>query len=402
MCAARMKYFVLIMDGAAGWPLPSREGKTCLELARTPNLDVFAGEGMCGIARTVPVGMEPSSACACMSLLGYNPRVYYRGRGSIEARSMEIPVARGEVVFRCNLVSARDGKMESYASGYIPNEESHQLIAALNKQLGNHELAFYPGISYRHICKLAGHEETLEATCVPAHNIPGRSIAENLPSGDGSEYLRELMSRAAPILEGHPVNQERVARGDVPANMIWLFWGSGQIPAMPAFTETYGLKAAITSGVDLLQGLGKMVNMEILDIPGVTGDIYNDYRNQIRGAVEALESNDLVVAHVEAPDEAGHDGSIDDKIQAIERIDSEMLSVLRGMGADNLKLLVAPDHPTPIETQTHVPDPVPFLMWGSGFSANGASRFTEREAAHTGIAVDPGHDLMAKFVAQGK
>jgi 2,3-bisphosphoglycerate-independent phosphoglycerate mutase len=401
MCAARMKYFVLIMDGAAGWPLPSREGKTCLELARTPNLDALASEGMCGTARTVPVGMEPSSACACMSLLGYDPRVYYRGRGSIEARSMEIPVGQGEVVFRCNLVSVRDGKMESYASGYIPNEESHQLVAALNEQLGSHEVTFYPGISYRHICKLAGHEETLEASCVPAHNIPGGSIAENLPSGVGSDYLRELMSRAAPILEDHPVNRERVLRGDVPANMIWLFWGSGQIPAMPGFAETYGLKAAITSGVDLLQGIGKMVSMQILDIPGVTGDICNDYGSQVRGALGALEANDLVVAHVEAPDEAGHDGSIDDKIQAIERIDDEMVSLLRDMGPDKLRLCVAPDHPTPIETQTHVPDPVPFLVWGRGFSANGATRFTERQAARTGVLVDPGHELMAKFVAQG-
>ncbi|MFC2008555.1 cofactor-independent phosphoglycerate mutase [Chloroflexota bacterium] len=396
-----MKYFVLIMDGAAGWPLPSREGRTCLELARTPNLDALASEGACGTARTVPVGMEPSSACACMSLLGYDPRVYYRGRGSIEARSMEIPVGPGEVVFRCNLVSARDGKMDSYASGYIPNEESHQLVAALNEQLGNHEVTFYPGISYRHICKLAGHEETLEATCVPAHNIPGEPIAKNLPSGAGSDYLRDLMSRAAPILEAHPVNRQRVARGDVPANMIWLFWGSGQIPAMPAFAETYGLNAAITSGVDLLQGIGKMVKMQILDIPGVTGDICNDYGRQIRGALDGFETNDLVVAHVEAPDEAGHDGSIDDKIQAIERIDSEMLSLLRDMGPDNLRLFVAPDHPTPIETQTHVPDPVPFLMWGSGFSSNGAVRFTEQQAVRTGVSVDPGHDLMAKFVAQG-
>jgi len=396
-----MKYFVLITDGAAGWPLSSRQGKTCLELARTPVLDAIASEGTCGKARTVPVGMEPSSACACMSLLGYDPRVYYRGRGSIEARSMEIPVNQGEVVFRCNLVSVRDGKMDSYASGYIPNEESHELIAALNEQLGSDEVKFFPGISYRHICKLAGHEETLEATCVPAHNIPGGSIEENLPSGVGSEYLRDLMSRAAPILEAHPVNRRRIARGDVPANRIWLFWGSGQIPSMPDFKATYGVQAAISSGVDLLQGIGKMVDMQILDIPGVTGDILNDYGSQIRGTVDALGTNDLVVAHVEAPDEAGHDGSIEDKIAAIERIDSEMLSVLRDIGSENLRLFVAPDHPTPIQTQTHVPDPVPFVMWGNGFSSNGARRFTEQEAASTGLVVDPGHELMGRFVSQG-
>ncbi len=396
-----MKYFVLIMDGAAGWPLPHRDGRTCLELAYTPNLDAIVTDGWGGTARTVPVGMEPSSACACMSLLGYDPRQYYKGRGSIEARSMEIPVGKEEVVFRCNLVSARDGRMDSYASGYISSEESHQLIASLNERLGSRELSFHPGISYRHICKIAGHEETLDAVCIPAHNIPGGSIADNLPSGEGSEYLRELMFASQPILENHPVNAARVARGEVPANMIWLFWGSGQLPEMPSFSDTYGVRGAITSGVDLLQGLGKMVGLHVLDIPGVTGDIWNDYAGQIGGAVAALESHDLVVAHVEAPDEAGHDGSIDDKIEAIERIDSEMVSVLRRLDPESTRILIAPDHPTPIETQTHVADPVPFVIWGAGFSGNGVSRFTEAEAVSTGVHVDAAHLLMDKFVGRG-
>lgn len=399
MNAATVKHCVLIMDGAAGWPLQERNRRTCLELARTPNLDALARDGFLGKVRTVPHGMEPSSACACMTLLGYDPRVYYRGRGSIEARSMEIPVAENEVVFRCNLVSVRDGRMHSYSSGYINNEESHQLIGALNNALGDHGVAFFPGISYRHICRLADRMETLQATCTPAHNIPGAPVSEYLPSGAGAGFLRDLMARSVDVLAHHPVNEARVERGDVPANMIWLFWGSGQIPPMPAFEATYGLSAAMTSGVDLLLGLAKMADIRVLDIPGVTGDIYNDYAAQMEGALVALEEVDLVVIHVEAPDEAGHDGSAEDKVQAIERIDSDMVARLRKLGKDRVRVLIAPDHPTPLQVQTHVADPVPFLLWGNSFESNGAGRFTESEAEATGAVVDEGFYLMRTFTS---
>ncbi|HHE41712.1 MAG TPA: cofactor-independent phosphoglycerate mutase, partial [Dehalococcoidia bacterium] len=225
MNAATGKHCVLIMDGAAGWPLQQRRGRTCLELAHTPNLDALVREGFLGKVRTVPVGMEPSSACACMSLLGYDPTVYYRGRGSIEARSMEIPVAKNQVVFRCNLVSIRDGRMHSYSAGYISNEESHELIRALNAALGDDDVRFFPGISYRHICRLTDHMEALEAECTPAHDIPGGAISDYLPRGNGAGFLRELMARSVDVLASHPVNRVREERGDVPANMIWLFWG---------------------------------------------------------------------------------------------------------------------------------------------------------------------------------
>ncbi len=399
MGAANGKYFFLIMDGAAGWALPAYGDRTCLELAETPNLDALVREGRMGLVRTVPPGMEPSSACACMSLLGYDPRVYYKGRGSIEARSMELPVGDGEVVFRCNLISASEGRMGSYSCGYIGNEEAHELVGALNEALGNREVSFHPGISYRHICKIRGHEETLSATCTPAHDIPGGLIADHLPEGEGSEYLRDIMHRSEAVLANHPVNIRRRARGEPPATMVWLFWGSGQIAPMPSFRDKFGLRAAMTSGVDLLLGLAKMADMRVLSIPGVTGDIGNDYGAQLRGALDALRSNDLVVAHVEAPDEAGHDGSITDKVEAIERIDRDMVAPLRRLGPQGIRLLIAPDHPTPIRVQTHVPDPVPFLMWGTGFAPNGAAHFTETEAARTGLLVDEGYRLMAEFTA---
>jgi len=393
-----MKYCVLIIDGASGLPLPERGGKTCLELAHTPHLDAMAQEGTLGLVRTVPPGMEPSSACACMSVLGYDPKLYYRGRAAIEARSMGIPIDDEEVVFRCNLVAVRDGKMWDYSSGHISTDEAQALIAALNESLGNDQVHFYPGVSYRHICKLKGREDTLLATCTPPHDIPDKPVSEFLPGGSGSDLLRDLMKRSEVVLRDHPVNIERGSRGDIPTTMIWLFWGSGKIPDMPPFKQIYGLNAALTSGVNLLQGLARMVGMDTLDIPGVTDGLDNDYAAQAAGALEALEEHDLVVIHIEAPDEAAHVGSIDDKIEAIQRIDREVLSQLRSWRPDGLRTLILPDHPTPIKIRTHTADPVPFMLWGPGVMANRAKRFTESEAKSTGFFIDEGYNIMSRLI----
>ncbi len=391
----------MIIDGASGLPLPERGGRTCLELARTPNLDAMAQEGILGLVRTISPGMEPSSACACMSVLGYDPMAYYRGRAGIEAKSMGIPVSDGEVVFRCNLVAIGDGKMWDYSSGHISTDEAQQLIAALNESLGNDQVHFYPGISYRHILKLKGREDTLLATCTPPHDIPDKPIDEFLPRGSGSDILRDLMLRSEEVLAEHPLNVMRRLRGDMPASMVWLFWGSGKVPDMPPFKQVYGLEAAMTSGVDLLRGLARMVGMDTLDIPGVTDGLDNDYAAQVISALAALEGHDLVVIHIEAPDEAAHAGSIDDKVEAIQRIDSEVLSRLRFWRPNTLRVLIMPDHPTPIKTQTHSDEPVPFMLWGAGFTANGAKRFTEAEAAKTGLFVDPGYNIMERLIGRG-
>ena len=393
-----MKYIVVIIDGAAGWALPERGGKTCLEIARTPNLDAMAQQGVLGMVRTVPQGMEPSSACACMSVLGYDPKVYYRGRSAIEAISMKVPTGDNDVVFRCNLVAVRDGKMWSYSSGYISTEEASTLIDALNARLGNDKVHFYPGTSYRHICRITGGEDALKAVCTPPHDIPGKPIAEFLPQGQGSGMLRDLMERSEAVLKEHPVNVQRQARGDIPATMIWLFWGSGKIPSMPSFKDVYGLDAAMTSGVDLLRGLARMVEMTVLDIPGVTDGQDNDYAAQMEGALEALKKHDLVVVHIEAPDEAAHDGSIDKKVAAIEKIDSEVIQRLRSWGPEDLRVLIMPDHPTPIKIRTHCDDPVPFLLWGSGFRPSSAAAFTEAEAAKTGDFVAEGYKIMERLI----
>ncbi len=393
-----MKYCVLIIDGAAGWPLAAHGGKTCLELARTPNLDAMAEAGIVGLVRTVPTGMEASSACACMSVLGYDPQVYYRGRSAIEAHGMGVPVDEGEVVFRCNLVGVRDGTMWSYSSGHISTSEGQHLVATLNDRLGSDNVHFCPGVGYRHLCKIKGREDTLLARCTPPHDIPDKAISGFLPEGPGSDLLRELMARSELVLRDHPVNAERRARGDIPATMIWLFWSSGKIPAMPAFREVYGLDAAVISGVDIVKGLAQMTGLTVLDVPGVTGDMNNDYVSQAVGTLEALQQYDMVVVHVEATDEAAHAGLIKDKIEGIQQADEQIVNRLRSWDEEALRVLILPDHATPVETKTHVGDAVPFVLWGPGFKPGGAKRFTEAEAKGTGVLVEQGHNIMRRLM----
>jgi 2,3-bisphosphoglycerate-independent phosphoglycerate mutase len=396
-----VKYCVVIMDGASGLPLSERGGKTCLELASTPNLDTMVQKGILGIARTIPPGMEPSSSNGCMSVLGYDPKVYRVGRAAIEARSMGIPVDSGEVVFRCNLVTVIDGRMHDYSAGHISNEEAHQLIKTLNETIGSEKVQFYPGLSYRHIVRMRDREDTLSATCTPPHDIPNKPITEFMPHGPGSEFLVEMMEKSKILLREHQVNVERQLKGKSPANMIWLFWGSTKEPDIPSFRQVYGLDSAVTSAVDVIRGLAQMIGMKVLEIPGVTDGMDNDFAGQVTGALSALESNDLVVIHIEAPDEEAHAGSIDDKVEAISIIDREVISRLSAWRGDSLRALIMPDHPTPIEIRTHSPDPVPFMLWGEGFMSNGAKRFTEVEAKHIGLFVDDGYKIMNRLVGKG-
>jgi 2,3-bisphosphoglycerate-independent phosphoglycerate mutase len=292
--------------------------------------------------------------------------------------------------------------MWSYCSGHIESGEASELIEALNEKLGSDEVAFYPGVGYRHLLKLKGHMDTTQAVCTPPHDIPDKVVAEYLPKGKGSRFLNQLMKDSQEILKHHPVNYHRAARGQVPATSIWLFWGSGPIPKTPSFKEVYGLKAAITSGVDLLNGLGKMTGMTILDIKGVTDNMKNSFSGQADGALAALDKHDLVVVHVEAPDEAGHAGNASEKIEAIERTDTEVVARLRTYKKEPVRILVMPDHPTPVAVRTHVAEPVPFLMWGPGFKADAAVRFTEPEAKKTGVLIPEGHSLMSHFAGGNK
>jgi 2,3-bisphosphoglycerate-independent phosphoglycerate mutase len=393
-----MKYCVLIIDGAAGLPIPDKGGQTCLELAVTPHLDRMAEEGFNGLVRTVPEGMEPSSACACMSVMGYDPKIYYKGRASIEAASMGIPVGPDEVVFRCNLVNIEDGKMRDYSAGHIDSTASAQIIDTLNEKLKDENFEFTAGVGYRHILKVKGHPEIIK-NVKPPHDIPGEQVKKYLPQGPSSDVLNKLMEKAKTELEGHPVNVDRISQGQLPATDIWLFWGSGPLPPIPSFKEAYGLSAALTSGVDLLRGLAKITGMEILDIKGVTDGADSDNVAQIDGALNALKRHDLVVVHIEAPDEAGHGGFIEEKVKAIEIIDKEVVGRMHQYSGD-LRVLVMPDHPTPVTVRTHTADPVPFLIWGKGVKANGVKRFTEAEAKSTGVFIGEGYKIMGRLIGK--
>jgi 2,3-bisphosphoglycerate-independent phosphoglycerate mutase len=393
-----MKYCVLIMDGAAGYALADKGHKTTLELANTPNLDRLAREGTLGMTLNVPEGMEPSSAIACMSLMGYDPKKYYSGRAPIEARSMDIALNDNDAVFRCNLVTLKDGVMKSYCSGHITDAESHEIIATLNEKIGNDRIKFYPGVSYRHLVVIKDGLELLKAECTPPHDISDKFVAEYRPKGAGALFLSNLMAKSEEILRVHPVNKRRVSENQLPATSVWLFWGGKRTANLPLFSEVYRKRAAMSSGVDLLRGISAMAGIDILNIPGVTGGLDTDYAAQIDGALAALEKYDVVIVHVESPDEAGHMGSYEEKIKAIEMIDSQMVGKMAACRAQDLRLLILPDHPTPIPVKTHTPGPVPFILWGAGIENNSGEAYSEKEAASTGFFVNQGHSLMSKLL----
>lgn len=392
-----MKHCIIILDGAAGWPLEELGGATTLAAARTPNLDALAREGLVGMASTVPAGMEPSSSAACTSILGYDPAADFVGRGAIEAASMGIRLDPDEVALRMNLVNVAAGRMASYSCGHISSTESRAILQDLSEELSDGSVWFYPGVGYRHILVVKGHPELLDATYTPPHDISGKPVEGRLPSGPGSEILLDLMERARKVLASSAPNVCRADAGELPATDIWPFWPGAAPKDLATFRDKRGLRAAITSGVDLLNGLAVLTDIDRLDIPGVTDGPDNDYAMQAEQALQALERYDLVVIHVETPDEAGHAGDIAAKVEGIEAIDREI--VRRAMTVEGLRLLCMPDHPTPIELRTHVGEPVPFVLAGPGIAACGASGYDEEAAQATGVVLDPGRQVMDRLLA---
>ena len=388
-----MKYVIVILDGAAGWPLPELGGRTTLQAATTPNLDRMVREGTLGLAQTVPEGMEPSSSAACTSILGYDPVTDFVGRGAIEAASMGVELAPDEVALRLNLVTVDGGVMSSYSAGHITTQESRAVISDLATVLDDDVFQLYPGIAYRHILVVKGHPEVTECGFTPPHDISDRHTADHLPRGAGAEILLRYMEDARPLLESSVVNRRRETEGRMPVTDVWPFWPGVAPNGLVPFAEAHGLRAAMTSGVDLLNGLAVLAGIERLDIMDVTDGPDNDYASQAAGTLHALARHDLVIAHVESPDEAGHAGDIDAKIEAIEAIDREVLG--RVLAYDgSLRVLATPDHPTPVALKTHVGEAVPFVLCGPGVSSNGAESFDEATAGGTGLFVDPGHGVM--------
>lgn len=377
-----MKRLVVVADGMADRPLPERFGKTPLELAHTPHMDRLAREGAVGLARTVPPGMHPGSEVAIMSILGYDPRRFYRGRGPIEAASLGEPLAEGETAFRCNLITVREGILADYSAGHIPTAEAAPLVAALQEALGGPEVRFRCGRDYRHLLVVRGDFEGLSTQ--PPHDLMGQPIEAHLPA---DPRLRRLMEEAARLLGDHPVNRRRVARGEPPANAIWP-WGQGGAMRLPPFPW----RGAVIAAVDLVRGLGALCGLRVVDVPGATGFLDTNYEGKARAALEALREGEFALVHVEAPDEASHQGSLEQKLRAIEDLDRRLLGpLLAGLRDVPHRLLLLPDHPTPLELRTHAAEPVPFVV--SPSAGPHAPSFCERAAASTGLFVAEGHRL---------
>lgn len=391
-----MKYILIVPDGAADKPIPEFGQKTPLQKADTPNLDTLVQKGLLGRIRTVPESLPSGSDVACMSLLGYDPRRYYTGRASLEAASLGIELKKGEVAFRCNLVTVQDGKMQDYSAGHISSEEAKKLIEALQKELGNNQFHFYPGVQYRHIMIAPDHYK--DVTCKPPHDIAGQEIKFYDPQGNGANDIKLLMANSTGVLEEQSVNRERQKKGELPATQIWL-WGQGTRPTLPSFKEKYGLDGAVISAVDLVRGVGQIVGLKVIHVPGATGYFDTDYRAKAQYGLRTLRQKDFVFIHVESTDEAGHMGEAKLKVRAIEDFDQKLLgTLLQGLSRDDVRLLLLPDHMTSTAIRTHTHDPVPFVVFGSGIHPNGFSTFTEPEAAQSPVWISEGHSLMEKFL----
>lgn len=394
------KYVIILPDGAADEPLAALNDQTVLEAAHTPNMDAVAEMGRIGTVRTVPEGFTPGSDVATMSLLGYDPRTHYTGRAPIEAVARGISLHPDDIVFRCNLVNIADGLMNDFTAGHILTEEAEAIISTLNDALASEGVRFHAGVSYRNLMVMR-EPDVSDVSCMPPHDIPGEAVEAYLPKGKAARRIREIMDRAEPMLAGHAVNEARRKRGDTPATGIWL-WGQGVVPIMKRFRQRFGIRGAAIAAVDLIRGLGKLLGWTLIDVPGATGYLDTDYAAKGRAAVAALDEYDLVAVHIEAPDEAGHMGDADAKIEALEKIDSLIVEPVmeKLQGFDAWRILIAPDHPTPVARRTHTDAPPPFCMAGTGLVAGTVrvDRFCERAAVGSGFHFDAGHELMEYFL----
>jgi len=411
-----MKYVIVIPDGAADAPQASLGGKTPFQAARTPAMDAIAARGQVGLTNHVPDSLPPGSEVACMSLMGYDPLAYFTGRAPLEAAAQGISLGPDDWAVRCNLVTIRSGEggsdsvMEDFTAGHITTEEGTALLAAAQKGLAVDlpEIArawqFKAGVSYRNLLMYRGTSGTTpplgsDLRATPPHDLMDKSVADSFPRGTGSRLLSEIMAKSATWLAGHPVNKARIAAGKRPATHVWL-WGVGRAPAMEPFTKKYGTNGTMITAVDLLRGLASLAGWKRLEVAGATGYLDTDYAAKGRAAIAELATADLVCVHVEAPDEASHQGDAVEKVKAIEAIDAEIVKPIDEYlaGVAEHRILVCPDHPTFITTKTHSRGPVPFVMAGSGINPSGQKTYDEIAAAASGVSILPGWKLMGEFL----
>ncbi len=399
-----MKYIVLIGDGMADYPIRELGGRTPLEVAKITNMNYIAKNGKVGLARTIPPGFSPASDVANLSILGYDPSKYYSGRGPLEAANMGIELGPHDIAFRCNLVTADGEKLIDYSAGHITSKEAATLIKYLDERLGSKKIRFYPGVSYRHLIIVRDKllkEPLLKTNCVPPHDITGWKIKDHLPKGDGAQFLIRLMEDSKSLLSGHEVNQVRIDLNENPANMIWL-WGQGILTDMPKFKDKFGVGGSVISAVDLIKGIGKIIGLSVIVVPGATGYYDTNYQGKAKYALNSLKEKDFVFIHVEAPDEASHNGDLRAKIGAIENfdrfIDGTILNHFKKI--KNFRILVMPDHVTPISLRTHVTEPVPFAILGKGIEPDEALNYSEVSAKNSKLVFERGHELMEYFIKE--
>ncbi len=399
-----MKYIVLLCDGMADLPCDDLAGKTPMGIAKKPNMDKLAKVSEIGMVKTVADNLKPGSDVANLSVLGYDPSIYYSGRSPLEAGSIGIDMKPTDVSFRCNLVTLSDEEdysqktMVDYCAGDISTAEAAELIKYIEEKMGNEEFSFYSGVSYRHC--LIWDNGTLDiGSLTPPHDITGRKITDYLGVNKNGEKLLEMMKKSYELLKDHPINKKRQERGLRPANSIWL-WGEGIRKDLTSFEEKYGLNGAMISAVDLLKGIGKFTGMKVIDVEGATGYIDTNFGGKAKAAVDALrKGNDFVYIHVEAPDECGHRFETENKVKSIELIDELILKpVLDEFEGEEIRVLICPDHPTPLALKTHTNAPVPYLIYDSGKAEKGVDNFCEESAEKTGNYIGAGHMLMERFL----
>jgi 2,3-bisphosphoglycerate-independent phosphoglycerate mutase len=399
-----MKYVVLLGDGMADYPTKMLGGKTPLQCALTPYIDQIAAEGTLGRVDTIPAGFTPGSDVATLSVLGYDPRETYTGRGPLEAVSMGISLGQNDIAYRCNLLTigekdSENAFMDDFTAGHISTEESREIIFDLNKALGSSPYQFFPGVGYRHLFVWRDAPSSPETTA--PHDITGKTIASYLPRGDSAQEINSIMQRAGEILINHPVNAQRQKADKKQANSIWL-WGQGKKPQIVPLTQKYSLQGGMISAVDLLKGIGIIAGLKVFPVKGATGYIDTNYEGKAKMALDLLNFMDFVFVHLEAPDEMGHEGNAAGKIQAIELFDEKIVGpILNKIGSfGDYRLLVLSDHPTPLDLKTHVSDPSPFAVLSSRKEENKAAglSFNEINAKESSILISPGHLLMEKFI----
>jgi 2,3-bisphosphoglycerate-independent phosphoglycerate mutase len=397
-----MKYAIIIPDGAADEPLKELGGRTPLEAANTPNMDRVAMEGRQGIVRTVPDGFESGSDVATMCLLGYDPKVYHTGRAPLEAAAQHIPLSSSDWVFRCNLVTVVNGIMKDHSAGGITDAEAKRLITDLAKRIKMPGFEFHTGVSYRNLLVYRGNQE-FDVVTRPPHEVPEEPIKNNVPKGNGSEILHQIMDESAALFADHEINRARRQAGRNPATQVWL-WGQGHAPNMPKFKPKFGVNSGcMITGVDLLRGLAALLGWDIHEVQGMTSFHDTNYAGQGRETADMLDKYDLVFSHIEAPDEASHQADWKMKVQAIEHIDKFVVGpVLEKLKAfPQWRILVMPDHPTNIATRKHGYAPSPFAMAGTGVRKLGGLPYSEKNAAASRLFIKQGHELMEYFLRSG-